>query len=133
MLHIHQDYLAEILDHARAGAPGEVCGVLAGRDGHVTRVYRGQNIADNPRVRYEMDPRQQLDIMREVEENGEQMVAIYHSHPHSSAYPSRVDQSLAFYPDSVYIIVSLADSRPVVRAFRMVGKKIEEEEIMIDE
>ena len=127
------EQVLEILAHASEGAPEEVCGILAGRDGRVLRVYRGTNIAESPLVRYEMEPRQQLEIMQAIEAAGEHMVGIYHSHPQSSAYPSRTDQSLAYYPDCVYVIVSLAQpSAPVLRAFRLVDGMIDEEELIID-
>jgi len=133
MLRISEEQLAEILAHAREGAPEEVCGILAGREGTARRIYRGRNVAPNPRVRYEMEPRQQLEIMQEIEANGEAMVAIYHSHPHSAAFPSHTDQELAFYPDTLYVIVSLADAeQPVVRAFRLRDHKVEEEELIVD-
>ncbi len=133
MLSIGKNHLETILAHAAAEAPNEVCGILAGRDGVVARVYRGINVAANPRVRYELDPQQQLAILREIEDSGQQMLGIYHSHPHSEAYPSRTDLELAFYPDSAYVIVSLAQpDRPVVRAFRMRNGAVEEEELVVD-
>ncbi len=133
MLSIARDHLEAILAHAAEGAPDEVCGILAGRDGVVVRVYRGANVAASPRVRYELDPHQQLAILREIEESGQQMVGIYHSHPHSEAFPSRTDLDLAFYPESTYVIVSLAQpDRPVVRAFRLRDGAIEEEELITD-
>jgi proteasome lid subunit RPN8/RPN11 len=133
MLRIGREHLAEMVAHAREGAPEEVCGILAGRAGAVTRVYRGTNVAANRRVRYEMDPARQLEAMAEIDAKGEHMVGIYHSHPRSTAYPSRTDQNLAFYPDSVYVIVSLADPNvPVVRGFRLRDNTIEEEEVVID-
>jgi proteasome lid subunit RPN8/RPN11 len=69
---------------------------------------------------YVMDPREQLRIMDEIDDAGQDLVAIYHSHTRSAAYPSRTDVELAFYPDTAYLIVSLADrDRPEIRAFRI--------------
>ena len=130
MIRLKREHLDEIIEHARRE---EVCGILAGRDGVVSRVYHGTNVAASPTVRYEMEPTQQLEIMRELEDEGQQMVAIYHSHPHSQAYPSRTDRDLAYYPDCVYIIVSLArPDEPVARAYRLRDKRIEEEEVAVD-
>ena len=133
MLKIDKRLYAEIIAHASQGAPEEVCGILAGKDGVVSRVYPGRNVATNPRLRYEMDPQQQFEAMREIETAGEHMVGIYHSHPHSPAYPSHVDKELAFYPDSVYVIVSLAQNPPLARAFRIADSQVSEEELSLDD
>ncbi|MHB1006252.1 MAG: M67 family metallopeptidase [Chloroflexota bacterium] len=133
MLRIRKRHYDEIVTYASQGAPEEVCGILAGRDGVVSRVYPGRNVAPNPRVRYEMDPRQQFEAMREIETEGQHMVGIYHSHPHSPAYPSHLDKELAFYPDSLYVIVSLAEEdAPVMRAFCLAGGQVSEEELSVD-
>lgn len=119
--------LDRVMFHALAGAPDEVVGILCGNDGEVARVVPGRNVAREPRIRYELDPEQQLAIMTEMEDRGEEMVGIYHSHPFSPAYPSRTDLELAFYPDSVYLIVSLLDTDdPAARAFRIDGNRIDE-------
>lgn len=132
MLRLKPAQVAEMLAHAREGAPEEICGLLAGKDGQVLRVYRGTNIAASRRVRYELEPRQQLEIMLAIEAAGEQMIGIYHSHPMSPAYPSCTDQALAFYPESVYVIVSLAEPKnPMLMAYRLLDGKIEEEELTI--
>jgi proteasome lid subunit RPN8/RPN11 len=109
----------EIVAHARAGYPLEVCGLLSGRRGIADVIWRACNVAANPRLDYEMDP-QTLLKQFDFEEQGQEMVAIYHSHPESPAYPSATDALRAYYPDSVYVICSLEDAdRPVVAAFHM--------------
>lgn len=109
----------EMIAHARQGAPEEVCGILAGAEGHLTRLYRMRNVADNPVVTYHMDPHEQLRVFQEIEDDrGWEIAGIYHSHPASPAYPSPTDMRLAFYPDAVYFIVSLArPDAPIIRAF----------------
>jgi proteasome lid subunit RPN8/RPN11 len=95
------------------------------------RVFRATNTETSPFM-YVMDPREQLRIMDEIDDSGWDLLAIYHSHTRSAAYPSRTDVELAFYPDTAYLIVSLADrDRPEVRAFRLdrngpEGKQISE-------
>jgi [CysO sulfur-carrier protein]-S-L-cysteine hydrolase len=75
-----------------------------------------------------------LNILRDIEDKGWQLIAIYHSHPANEAYPSRTDVSLAYYPDAVYIIVSLAgEDPPPVRAFRIVDGNIREIGLVIDQ
>jgi [CysO sulfur-carrier protein]-S-L-cysteine hydrolase len=67
-----------------------------------------------------MEPREQLRILDEIDAAGWDLLAIYHSHTRSAAYPSHTDVELAFFPDTLYLIVSLADrERPEIRAFRI--------------
>ncbi|MBI4321328.1 MAG: M67 family metallopeptidase [Chloroflexi bacterium] len=121
-----------MIAHAREEKPHEACGLLAGVNGRVIKHYRGTNADQNRRVRYSMDPLEQLRAMKEIDDNDWQLLAIYHSHPHSPAYPSPTDVQLAFYPDSIYVIISLADpERPVVKAFRIVDGIISEEGIEV--
>ena len=105
--------------HARAEAPKEACGLLAGRDAAATRLIRCANVHPTPVTRYAIDPREQLRAFREMEANGEDLVAIYHSHPISQPYPSPTDRAEAHYPDAFYVLVSLRDDPPEVRAFRV--------------
>ncbi len=126
----------EMIVHAREGAPEEVCGVLGGPDGRIEKLWRVTNMADNPIVTYEMEPHEQFRVFKELEERGWEIVGLYHSHPASPPYPSATDVRLAFYPDSVYFIVSLADpGAPVIRAFRIDREagKIEEQEIIMED
>jgi [CysO sulfur-carrier protein]-S-L-cysteine hydrolase len=132
MVRMRRGHYEEIIGHATEGQPNEVCGILSGSDHTVTRVYRGTNTASEPRVRYEMDPRQQFDVMQKIEADEESMVAIYHSHPRSPAFPSRIDRELAFYPDCAYVIVSLTlPEAPIMRAFRIKDDQVEEEEVVV--
>jgi proteasome lid subunit RPN8/RPN11 len=105
--------------HARDEAPREACGLLAGRGGGITRLIRCANVHATPTNRYVIDPREQLKAFRTIEAAGEQLVAIYHSHPVSQPYPSPTDRAEAHYPDAVYILVSLRTRQPEVRAFRI--------------
>jgi proteasome lid subunit RPN8/RPN11 len=91
-------------------------------------------VAENRRERYWMDSRQQLHIMRDIDGRGWELLAIYHSHPHSPARPSKTDKDLAGYPDAVYVIVSLKDGeRPEARAFRIDGQRAQEEELLVED
>lgn len=124
---IGRDLIEQILKQMRDGFPNETCGVIASRDSIAQRVYPIHNVSESP-VHYEMDPQEQLTAMLEIEDNGWDLGAIYHSHTRTRAYPSSTDVRLAAYPDALQIIVSLADfERPDIRAFRIRGKEITEE------
>lgn len=109
-----------LVEHARAAVPNEACGLLAANGGRVCRFYPIDNIDASP-VHYTMDPKQQLHALLEIEDNEWELI-IYHSHTHTPARPSPEDRRLAFYPDALYAILSLADpERPQLRAYRIKG------------
>ena len=131
MLYLRKEHLEQMIAHARMGAPREVCGVLAGRDGRVEKAYPAHN-AERSRTRYRMVPREQLRIFLEVEERDWEILGIYHSHPSSPTYPSATDLELAFYPEAVYVIVSLVRG-PSAQAFRIVDGEVSEVEMEVEE
>lgn len=122
----------ELLAHAHEEAPNECCGLIGGRDAAATTLYRARNAEASP-LRYNLDPQDQFRIMMEMEKLGEELVAIYHSHTKSPAYPSQTDINLATYPDALYVIASLAESdgQPV-RAFEIADGKVSEAELTIE-
>jgi proteasome lid subunit RPN8/RPN11 len=77
--------------------------------------------ADESRTTYLMAPEDQLEVFREIEKERLDMVAIYHSHPHTIPFPSERDVRLAFYPNIAYVIISLKEGRTSVKGFR-IGK-----------
>jgi len=127
---IPKELLSEMLAHCKEIFPNEACGILAGKGNVVQRIYKMTNI-EKSGVSYMMDPGEQFTVMKEMRENGLEMTAIYHSHPEASAYPSAKDISLAFYPDSLYVIASLIDEAPAVKAFEIKDGTIREAEILI--
>lgn len=112
---------ARIIAHARAEAPLEACGILAGVQGRVLRSYPLRNVAETPTTRYLADPSGQLATFGDLERSGLELLAIYHSHPASPAVPSPTDLSLALYPDACHVIVSLAGRRAVLRCYSIAG------------
>ena len=89
--------------------------------------------ADASPASYRFDSREQIRIWNEIEGRGMELVAIYHSHTRSEAYPSETDRRQAFEPNSIYLLVSLADGdNPVMRAFRIAEREITEEELKIE-
>ena len=107
----------ELIAHARAEAPREACGLLAGRNGGITRVIRCTNVHPTPTTRYVIDPREQLKAFRAIESAGEELAGIYHSHPVSQPYPSPTDRAEAHYPDVFYVLLSLRTGQGEIRAF----------------
>ena len=129
-LFISRELLSEMLAHCKEVYPFEACGILAGKGNVVKRIYKMTNI-EKSGVSYMMEPGEQFTVMKEMRENGLEMTAIYHSHPCASAYPSAKDISLAFYPDSLYVIASLIDDEPAVKAFEIKDGTVREAEILI--
>jgi proteasome lid subunit RPN8/RPN11 len=127
---IPQQIFNDMLAHCKEGYPNEACGILAGRNGEVTKIYRMANIENSP-VTYMLDSREQFKVMKDMRDNNLSMLAIFHSHPSSAAYPSAKDVTLAFYEDAVYIIVSLMEKEPVVKGFSIREGNIEEIEIVL--
>ena len=120
-----------MIQHAREEAPNECCGILGGRDGEATTLYRATNAERSP-LRYTLDPNDLFRItFREIPENDEEMVAIYHSHTASPAYPSQTDINLATYPDSIYVILSLAEEEDPLRGFRIEDGEVSEIELEV--
>lgn len=122
----------EVLAHCRAEYPKEACGILAGRDGTVAKVFTMTNV-DRSAISYQMDPKEQLRIMKQMRQDGHQMLAIYHSHTATAAYPSPVDVKLAIYHEVSYVLVSLADrERPQVRSYRIIDAAIMPEDLQLE-
>ena len=125
--------VAQIVGHAEAEYPLEACGILGGREGRSAQVYPLPNV-ERSAIRYAADPEAQLQAMLEVEGRGWEIMAIYHSHPASPAYPSATDLEMAYYPEALTLIVSLADvEHPVLRAFRIMEGRIEEVPVRVEE
>jgi len=116
-------FLDQIIAQARADAPMETCGLLAGRDECASRILPVPNILQSP-VKYRMGGQEFAHAMVACDF---EPLAIYHSHPQGPPVPSPTDIAEAFYPDSVYVIISLAQSPPSVRAFRIVNGVVTEE------
>ena len=116
--------------YCREGVPDEVCGILAGNENRVSKLYKIAN-ADSSPVSYLMDSGDQFRVMKDMRENSLSMVAIFHSHPASAAYPSNKDVDLAFYEDCMYVIVSLIQEEPAARAFLIRGGHISEAALTI--
>ena len=111
----------QIIAHAREASPEECCGLIGGlSEGRVQTIYRSRNVAGDPLTSYEAAPEDLFAAQRAMRERGEQLLAIYHSHPRSAdPQPSATDVRLAYYPSAVYLIVGLGGPEPSLRAFRI--------------
>src|SRR3954470_24490462 len=130
-MRISRELLDDVIAHARADAPNKCCGMIASRDGEAVSVHRARNAAASP-LRYEIDGMEQYKIQSAIEDAGMELGAIYHSHTRSAPYPSQTDINLAFYPESLYVIVGVKDrDAPEVKAYRIVDGEVSEAELEV--
>ena len=123
----------EMIAHCQRGYPKEACGLLAAAipGGPIAQVYPMGNVEDSP-IGFSMDPKEQLQVEKQMRSRGQRLAAIYHSHTASDAYPSSVDVSLAISPDISYVLLSLKHrEHPVLKSYRIDGQRIEEEPVIM--
>lgn len=122
MVVIPATILAEMIEHVKKGYPEEACGLLAGVDGKVLRHRPTTNVEPvDKKIRYLIEPREQLQFEEEIDRDNLELTGIYHSHTHTQARPSPTDVRTAYYPDTYYILISLMDyEHPDVRAYKIV-------------
>jgi proteasome lid subunit RPN8/RPN11 len=132
-MRIARSFVDAIVAQARAEAPNECCGMIAAVAGRAVAVHPARNAAASP-LRYEIDGMEQYRIQTAIEDAGHELGAIYHSHTRSAPLPSQTDINLAFYPESVYIIVGVQDpSAADVRAWRIVDGEVGEAQLEIED
>ncbi len=120
----------EILGHLQACYPEEGCGMLSGRDGIVTAVYPITNELHST-TRFRFAPREQASIFMEIMSQSDDLLAIFHSHPHSAPYPSVTDRAEHAYPEACALIVSLSDSVPQWGGYMISGGEVTSIDILI--
>ena len=124
-------FYKEIVEQALREFPNEACGLIASEAGVPVRVYQMTNSDASPAT-YRFDGKEQLTVFDELDERGWEMWAIYHSHTHTEARPSETDVKQAFYPDSRYLVLSVADrDAPVLRSFFIRDGRVDEEELTV--
>jgi proteasome lid subunit RPN8/RPN11 len=124
-----------IVAHARKDHPDEACGILAGPagTGRPTRFIPMTNAARSPTF-YEFDSTEQFQVWREMDDQDEEPVVIYHSHTATEAYPSRTDIGLAAEPGAHYVLVSTRDEdQTEFRSYRIVDGDVTEEPVAVVE
>jgi proteasome lid subunit RPN8/RPN11 len=132
-MRISQRLIDEMVAHARADLPNECCGMVGGSDGEASVVIPVVNSAASP-LRFEMDPQGQYNALKAIEDDGKEMLAIYHSHTKSAAYPSQTDVNQALnWPDAIYLIVSLQDEdAPEVKGYWLKDLAIADAELIVE-
>ena len=134
-LTISRTFVDAIIEQSRAEYPDECCGVILGPigKGSPERLKPMINAAHSPTF-YEFDPKDLLALYREVDDNDEEIVVIYHSHTETEAFPSRTDIAYAGEPGAHYILVSSRkEIAPAIefRSFRIIDRVVTEEEVSI--
>jgi proteasome lid subunit RPN8/RPN11 len=130
-MRISRELYDAMVAHALADAPNECCGVISSRDGEAVELHRIENTAHSP-LRYEMDSREQRRVMLAIDDADLDVGIIYHSHTRSAPFPSQTDINLAFYPDSLYVIIGLASGpEPLVKAYTIRDQQVSETELSV--
>ncbi|HEX2268599.1 MAG TPA: M67 family metallopeptidase [Pyrinomonadaceae bacterium] len=120
-IQLRREHLEAMIEHARESAPAECCGLIGGTsEMKAVTLYRLRNVTSEPEVRYEAAPEDLFNAQRQMRERGEELLAIYHSHPRAvEPVPSETDVNLAYYPSATYLIIGLAGTGPIVKAFNI--------------
>jgi proteasome lid subunit RPN8/RPN11 len=137
-LRLTEDQYRTIVGHCYDGLPNEACWLLIGRvsrgapSGAVSEARPCRNEAASA-LTYRVDGRDQIAAMRAAEARGEEIVGCWHSHTHTDAYPSPTDVEQAkWYPEWIYVLVSLRNGDPVLRAYRIRDGEISECQVVLD-
>jgi [CysO sulfur-carrier protein]-S-L-cysteine hydrolase len=130
MIRIKKTIADGLIEHSREDMPIEACGYLAGNNGIISRQYKLAN-ADNSPVHYSFHPEDQFGVIRKSRAEGLKIMACYHSHPSTPARPSQEDIRLAYDQDILYIIISLAETVPDIKAYKISDKKVTRVEVAI--
>ena len=123
----------QILAHAQKNPETEICGLISSQNQHANRYYPILNTAENSGVRFQMDEQAQIETMKKMRGQNEELLAIVHSHPHSDAVPSALDEQEHLYPDAFYLIVSLNTTGVLdLRAFKKTNQHFQPVELILD-
>lgn len=136
MIKLTKSDFEKILAHAVKELPDEACGLIAGTvedgDKEIKKVYLLTNI-DHSNEHFSLDPKEQLETIKDMRKNGFVPLGNWHSHPESPSRPSEEDKRLAFDSKACYMILSLMDrENPVLNSFKITGDTAEKEELVIE-
>jgi len=129
---ISRDLYEQMIEHAREEAPNECCGMVGSTDGRAVSVYRAENAEASP-LRFRIDPEEQLTLHNRIDEAGQDLGAIYHSHTRTEPRPSQTDINFAkLWPDVLWIIVGLVGNEPDVRIWRIDDGRVSDAELVVE-
>lgn len=136
MIKLTKSDFEKILAHAVKKLPDEACGLIAGTvedgDKEIKKVYLLTNI-DHSNEHFSLDPKEQLEAIKDMRKNGFVPLGNWHSHPESPSRPSEEDKRLAFDSKASYMILSLMDrENPVLNSFKITGDTAEKVELIIE-
>ena len=136
MIKLTKSDFKKILAHAVKELPDEACGLIAGTvedgDKEIKKVYLLTNI-DHSNEHFSLDPKEQLEAIKDMRKNGFVPLGNWHSHPESPSRPSEEDKRLAFDSKASYMILSLMDrENPILNSFKITGDTAEKEELVIE-
>lgn len=125
-MEIAPDLLAQIVEHAQRDAPNECCGVVSAKDGVAVAVHALENVAASP-FRFDVDGPTLARLWGQIEDQGLELGAIYHSHTRSAPAPSQTDINYAAnWPGVEWIIVGLKGGEVDVRSWLIEGAEVRE-------
>jgi proteasome lid subunit RPN8/RPN11 len=131
MIRIPESIYRRMVEHAQQEKPLECCGLLGGKDQTVQEIFETQNVARSP-ILFSMDPKEELMVFEEMENQSMEIIAIYHSHPHTIPFPSEADVKMAFSFDIPLVIISLKErDDSIVKAFRIRKEAIYLEDVEV--
>jgi [CysO sulfur-carrier protein]-S-L-cysteine hydrolase len=125
MIRIRQHVVDGIIKQAQDELPNEACGYLIGKNDEITQQYPLTNVDHSP-DHFAFDPSEQFQVLRLARSQDLDIIANYHSHPSTPARPSQEDIRLAYDPNILYFILSLATTPPVLKAFRIRDSQVSE-------
>jgi proteasome lid subunit RPN8/RPN11 len=131
VIRVTNEVLAQVMDRVLQESRLECCGLLAGKEGAITRIFAASNAMASA-TEYAIAPKELFLSMREIRAAGLEFMGIYHSHPNGDNKPSVRDISQAYYPDVAYFILSpMKDAAKPIRAFSIRDGKSAELDIQI--
>ena len=129
-IQISESIQQQLIGHAKQELPNECCGYITGIDNICLTVYEMMNVDASP-VHFTFDPKEQFSVIKDARKNGQKPLVVYHSHPESEARLSNEDLRLLTDPDMVYVIISLEQDVPDIKAYQIVDGNIKD--VMINE
>jgi len=126
---LEESIYEEIIRHSRSEYPKEACGLLTGIASKdtifISKLFKMRNVFETPEIGYFMDPKELFEVFKKIRDLELKFLAIYHSHPLTPVRPSKKDIEIAYYPEAVYIIISLVDfNNPEVKGFKIIEGKV---------